>query len=75
MNNVILENKIKRKIRRDQTGIPYKKDRWPLYSGKEPTLEEFEESIKSLSDSDVKRILTNAGIIDRDGNLTEIYRP
>jgi len=77
MNNAILENKAKRRLRRDQTGMPYKKDRWPLYTGisKEPTPEEFAEKIKSLSDSDIKRIMMRAGIIDRDGNLNEIYRP
>jgi hypothetical protein len=74
MNSAISDSKTKRKTHKKRAEMHYNKDRWPLYTGREPTLEEFEESIKSLTDADITRILTTAGIIDEDGNLTEIYR-
>ena len=74
MNNATLDKKIVRKHRKSHPGTRTI-DRWPLYTGREPTVEEAAESIKSLSQSDINQILINAGIIDKDGNLTEIYRP
>ena len=68
MNDVTLG----KKIRKDQTGIPrmrFKK------TNREPTVEEFVERAKALTNLEMKKILQRAGILDRDGNLTEIYRP
>ena len=50
---------------------------WPLRTGncKEPTAEEFAESVKKLTKEDRRRLLEDAGIIDKDGNITEYYRP
>jgi hypothetical protein len=73
VNNTILDHRIERKSRSYNGTCD--KDRWPLYTGIKPTLRELDKSIKSLSDSDKRRILENAGIIDKDGNIAEMYRP
>ena len=69
MNDVTLG----RKIRRDQTGVPV--ERRFKKTNREPTVEEFVERAKALTNLEMKKILQRAGILDRDGNLTEIYRP
>jgi len=51
------------------------KRRFPYYLGREPTVKEHAESIRSLTPAQRKRILRNAGIIDEDGNIAEMYRP
>jgi len=77
MNNTAINPKVKSKPRRvpawtRNINCPS----WPLYTGgKEPSVEEFADSIKSMSYSDMKRVLVNAGIIDEEGNYTEIYKP
>ena len=68
MNSAVLDTEYKRK-----SSMPKMKDSWPLYSGKEPSLEELDESIKKLTPEQVDRILFNAGVIDEAGYLTEIY--
>jgi len=75
MNNATLDIGVERKPQRYNRTLKENGSSWPLYTGKKPTLEELDESIKSLSQSDIKHILINAGIIDKEGNLTEIYRP
>jgi len=74
MNNITLDKGVERKTRK-YNGAPNENiSSWPLYTGTKPTLEELDESIKSLSFSDMRHILENAGIIDKEGNITEIYR-
>ena len=73
MNSTSLDTDVKRKSR-VVSGMSKMKHSWTLYTGREPTREEVAEKVKSLSFSDMKRILINAGIIDEEGNLTEIYR-
>ena len=72
MSNTITDTKVKRETR-VAPSMPRMNHSWPLYSGKEPTLEELSKSVKSLTSADVDRILMNAGIIDENGNFTEIY--
>ena len=72
MSSTILDTKVKRKSK-VASSMPRMRHSWPLYSGREPTLEELSESVKSLTPVDVDRILRNAGIIDEKGNFTEIY--
>ena len=78
MNKVSLDKKEKRIL-----GGPYpgkvvagdeKRHSWPLRTGREPTTEEFAESVKKLTKEDRRLLLERAGIIDKDGNLTEQYR-
>ena len=72
MSNTSLDTEIKRK-NRAVSSMPKMKHSWPLYSGRIPTVEEAAKSVKSLTSAQRKCILINAGIIDEDGNLTEIY--
>jgi len=51
------------------------KRRFPHYLGREPTVEEFAESLRTLTDAQTKRLLQNAGVLDEDGNIAEMYRP
>jgi len=72
MSNTTLEKRVKRRTQ-VAPSTPKRRSSWPLYSGKIPTVEEAAESVKSLTSADIDRILINAGIIDEEGNLTEIY--
>jgi len=74
MSNSTLKTEVRRKPR-VASSMPRMKDSWPLYTGRIPTVEEFAESFKSLTPSQFDHLLVEAGIIDEDGNLTEIYRP
>jgi len=74
MNNAALDPGVVRKTRKYNGRHKKNGSSWPLYTGTKPTLEELDESIKSLSFSDMRHILENAGIIDKEGNITEIYR-
>ena len=65
-----LKNKTKPRV---ASSMPKMKHSWPLYTGRIPTVEEAAESVKSLTPAQVDRILIDAGIIDEEGNLTEIY--
>ena len=72
MSSTSLDTEIKR-TSRAASSMPRMKHKWPLYSGRIPTVEEAAESVKSLTSEDIDRILRNAGIIDEEGNFTEIY--
>jgi len=72
MSNITLERRVERKPR-VASSMPKMKHSWPLYTGRIPTVEEAAESVKSLTPAQVDRILIDAGIIDEEGNLTEIY--
>ena len=50
------------------------KRRFPYY-GMEPTGEMIAESFRTLTDAQRKRIMQKAGILDKDGNIAEMYRP
>ena len=77
MSSTSLDTDVKRKPRRVPAWMRnIDRSSWPLYTGgKEPSVEEFADSIKSMSYSDMKYVLISAGIIDEEGNLTEIYKP
>ena len=51
------------------------KRRFPHYLGREPTVEESAASFRSLTNAQRKRLLQKAGILDKDGNIAEMYRP
>jgi len=51
------------------------KRRFPNYLGREPTVEEYREMLRSLTDAQRKRIMQKAGVLDEDGNIAEMYRP
>jgi len=73
MSNTSFDMEVEMK-QRATSSMPRMKHSWPLYSGKEPSIEELSESVKSLTSADIDSILRNAGIIDEEGNFTEIYK-